>query len=261
MENANAIFEIKGLSKDFGGLRALNDLFLEIHEGDIFGIIGPNGSGKTTWLNVVTGFLRPTAGSIVFKGQSIVGWPPSQIAKRGLLRTFQLTSLFPNLTAEQNIIAGRHLETSNNVLMALFNTRNYRKEEMELREKADEIMSFMEMQERRDVLAKNLLSVEQRKLEIAIALAAEPELLLLDEPASGMNIEEATRLISLIRSIHQMGITIGIIEHNMRLVMGLCSRIAVLNYGEKIAEGTPQEIANNEEVISVYLGGEETAQG
>lgn len=253
-ESAMVILETKRLSKNFGGLKALDRLDLQIYQGEILGLIGPNGSGKTTYLNVITGFLKPTAGDLLYRSQSIVGLKPHQIAERGVIRTFQLTSLFPNLTVEENIIAGMHLKTKGRILGSFFNTRSYREEEMRLRQKAADILTFMEMQERQGMLAMNLPAVEQRKLEIAIALAGEPNLLLLDEPAAGMNPEESVRLLGLIRSIQQMGITILIIEHNMRVIMRLCTRVAVINYGVKIAEGTPQEISNNDEVISVYLG-------
>ena len=248
------ILQIKGLLKNFDGLRAVNELDIEIQQGEIFGLIGPNGSGKSTLLNLITGFLKPTAGEIVYKGVSIAGLRPYEIVKLGVSRTFQITSLMPNLTTEENIIAGLHLKTSGSVLGSFFRTTSYRKEETRLRQRAAEILTFMEMEERREVLARNLPFGEGSKLEIAIALAAEPELLLLDEPAAGMNMEEGVRLMNLIRSIQQMGITVLVIEHNMRVVMGLCTWVTVLNYGLKIGEGTPEEIVNNDKVISVYLG-------
>jgi branched-chain amino acid transport system ATP-binding protein len=248
------ILEMKRVSKDFGGLRALSELDIEIHESEILGIIGPNGAGKTTLLNVVTGFLKPTAGSIVYKEEPITNLKPFQIAEKGIVRTFQLTSLFPNLTTEENVIAGRHLKTRGNILGSILRRRSYRDGEMKLRKKATEILDFTGMLERRDSLARNLPGGDQRNLEIAIALATEPELLLLDEPAAGLNPEESVRLVSLIQSIQRMGITLAIIEHNMKVIMDVCSRIVVFDYGRKIAEGTPNEIINNDRVISVYLG-------
>jgi len=248
-----AILEIKELAKDFGGLRALNRLDIDVNEGEILGLVGPNGSGKTTWINVVTGFLKPNAGSIVYKGESIVGLEPFQIAGRGIIRTFQLTSTFSNLTAKENVISGRYLKASSSLVGSFFHSRSYREEEKRLSQKADEILAFLEMEGKGDMIAADMPSVDQRKLEIAIALAGEPELLLLDEPAAGMNPEEQVRVMNMIRSLQQSGIALVVVEHNMRVIMGLCTRIVVMNYGDKIAEGTPEEIANNEEVISVFL--------
>lgn len=256
-DSAVKILEGKRLSRDFGGLRALHELDIDVRQGEILGLIGPNGSGKTTLINVVTGFLELTAGNLLYKGQSIKDLKPHQIAERGIVRTFQLTSLLPNLTAEENIIAGRHLKTRGSMWSmwgSFFDTRSYRREEMKLRQKAAEILAFTEMEERRDMLARNLPAVEQKALEIAIALAAEPELLLLDEPAAGMNPQEVVKLLGLIQSIQRMGITIVVVEHNMKVIMGVCTRIVVLNYGAKIAEGTPVEISKNDTVIAVYLG-------
>ena len=180
-----AILEIRGLKKDFGGLTALDHLDVNISEGEIIGLVGPNGSGKTTWINVVTGFLKPTAGSMLYKGQSIVGLEPYQIAEMGIIRTFQLTSMFSNLTARENIISGRYLKTRHSLLgsffFSVFLSKGYREEEMKLRRRADEILTFMEMEGKGDMIAASMPSMDQRKLEIAIALAGEPELLLLDE--------------------------------------------------------------------------------
>lgn len=249
------ILNIKGITKDFKGLRALNKVDIDIHQNEIFGLIGPNGSGKTTLLNVITGFLQPTEGQIIYKGEPITGLKPHKVTQRGIARTFQLTSLCPNLTLEENIITGRHLKTSSSTLGSLFHTRSYREEETKLRQKARELLAFLEVEEQRDVLAKHLPFGDQRKLEIAIALATDPELLLMDEPATGMNPDEQLRVMNLIRLIvTQMGITVIIIEHNMRVIMRVCTSIAVLNYGVKLAEGPPEEIAHNDKVISVYLG-------
>jgi branched-chain amino acid transport system ATP-binding protein len=248
------VLETKGLSKDFGGLRALEEVNLEIQEGEIFGLIGPNGSGKTTCFNLITGFLKPSAGSVIYKGKSIASLKPFQIAKRGIIRTFQITSLFPDLTSEENIIIGQYLRTRGDIWGAIIRSKAYREEEDKVVERAREVLDFVGMGKRLDIIAKNLSFGEERKLEIAIALAVEPKVLLLDEPAAGMSPDESTKLMDLIRSIRNMGITVLIVEHNMRVVMELCSRIAVLNYGVKIAEGDPEEIANNDEVTSVYIG-------
>jgi len=248
------MLNIKGLQKDFDGLKVLEHVDIKIKQNEIFGLVGPNGSGKTTMLNIITGFLRPTAGEITYKGEPITGLKPHEISQRRIVRTFQLSSLYPNLTVEQNIITGSHLKASSGLLSSFFQTRRYREEERALKEKAEEILSFMDMIKQKDVLAKNLPFGDDRKLEIAIALATDPELLLMDEPAAGMNPEEQERLIKLIELISQMGITILIIEHNMRVIMRLCTAVAVLGYGIKLAEGTPEEIARDERVISVYLG-------
>jgi branched-chain amino acid transport system ATP-binding protein len=249
-----ALLELRGLTKSFGGLTALDRLDLKIDNGEILGLVGPNGSGKTTCLNVITGFLAPTAGNILYKGESIVGLKPHQIAKRGIARTSQLTSTFFSLTTKENVILGRYLKANGSFLGSFFQSRSYREEEKRLSRQADEILTFLEMEDTASAVASEIPSVDQRKLEVAIALAGEPDLLLLDEPAAGMNPEEQDRAMSTIRSLQKSGLTLVIVEHNMKVIMGLCTRIVVLNYGNKIAEGTPEEISSNEEVISVYLG-------
>jgi branched-chain amino acid transport system ATP-binding protein len=249
------LLSIKGVSKNFRGLRALDKVNIDVPKGHIFGLIGPNGSGKTTLLNVITGFIRPTKGQVLYKGEPITGLKPHAVTQRGIARTFQLASVYPNLTVEENIIVGRHLKIRSGTLGSFFHTPSYRLEQSKLRQKARELMALLEVEERRDVLAKNLAFGDERKLEIAIALASEPELLLMDEPAAGMNPDEQLRLMRFVRAMTaEFGITVVIIEHNMRVIMGLCRSIAVLDYGVKMAEGTPDEIANNEKVISAYLG-------
>jgi branched-chain amino acid transport system ATP-binding protein len=248
------ILGIKGMEKDFKGLKVLHNVDMSVNQNGIFGLIGPNGSGKTTLLNIITGFLRPTAGEVIYKGRSITSLKPHEVAQRRIARTFQLSSLYPNLTVEDNIITGSHLKASSSLLGSFFQTRRYVEEDRMLKEKARKILSFMDMEKQRHMLAKNLPFGDERKLEIAIALATDPELLLMDEPAAGMNPEEQARLINLIQLMAQMGITMIIIEHNMRVIMKVCTSIAVLSYGIKVAEGTPEEIAHNEKVISVYLG-------
>ena len=249
-----AILRVDGLTKDFGRMRALNSVDLNVQQGEILGLIGPNGSGKTTMLNVITGFLEATAGSTTYKEILLTGLKPHQIAKRGVTRTFQLTSLFPNLTVVENIIRGKHLYSQSTFFGSFFWSKSYRKEETRLRQEAMDILTFVNMEEKGDLVSRNLPAAEQRILEIAIALASKPELLLLDEPASGMNAPEAISAMGLIRSIQQTGTTVVVVEHNMKVIMQLCSRIAVLNQGVKIAEGTPEEISKDEQVISVYLG-------
>lgn len=248
------LLEVTEITKDFKGLRALHRIDLAIHQGEIFGLIGPNGSGKTTLFNIITGFLHPTVGQVLFKGGPITGLKPNQIVGLGIGRVFQLSSFFSNLSAKENIVVARHLRTANNIFGSLINTRAYRQEEAKLEQKAVELLAFIGLAERRDTVARNLPYGEQRELELAMALAAEPELLLLDEPATGMNPEETARFMDLIRQLQQSGITILVVEHNMRVVMGLCTRIAVIDFGVKIAEGTAKEITSNDKVISVYLG-------
>ena len=252
------ILETKALGVRFGGLHALRHVDLDVHEGDIFGVIGPNGAGKTTFFNVVSGFIRPTEGSVVYSGQDITACEAHVAARKGLVRTFQITSLFPDLTVEENISIGRHLHRGGDGLRALglglWESREARRD----RERAREIAGFLQIDDVLNEPAKNVSFGDQRKLEIGIALAAEPKLLLLDEPAAGLNLAEAMRLVGLVEAIRQRGTTILIVEHNMKVVVEVCDRIAVLNYGEKIVEGAPKEILLSEEVRRVYLGEGET---
>lgn len=249
-----SILKVEGLTKDFGGLRALDNVTFNVEQGEILGLIGPNGSGKSTVLNVVTGFLPASAGQVTFRDKRITGLKPHQIAQSGSVRTFQLTSLFPNLTVLENIFRGRHIGSKSSFLGSFFQTSSYRREESRLQQEAMEVLQFVNLEQKSDMLAANLPAAEQRILEIAIGLSAKPELLLLDEPAAGMNLSEAFRAMELVRAIKQRGITVVIIEHNMKVIMQLCSRIVVLNQGTKIAEGTPQDISTNQEVIEIYLG-------
>jgi branched-chain amino acid transport system ATP-binding protein len=249
------VLETKALARHFGGLKALDGVDLAVEEAEIFGLIGPNGSGKTTTLNVISGFLPATAGSTSYRGATITGLKPFQIARRGLVRTFQLTSVFGNLTVLENLVHASHLRTRSTLLGCLLHSPGYRREEERLRAGAAEVLAFVGLPpQRHGVKARNLSAGEQRYLELAIALAADPDILLLDEPATGLNHEEAERVVSLIRSIRDRGTTVVLVEHNMRVIMSICSRIAVLNLGRKIAEGTPQEIAADEGVVAAYLG-------
>ena len=252
------ILKTKALGVRFGGLHALRHVDLDVHEGDIFGVIGPNGAGKTTFFNVVSGFIRPTEGSVVYSGQDITACEAHVAARKGLVRTFQITSLFPDLTVEENISIGRHLHRGDDGLRALglglWESREARRDH----ERAREIAGFLQIDDVLNEPAKNVSFGDQRKLEIGIALAAEPKLLLLDEPAAGLNLAEAMRLVGLVEAIRQRGTTILIVEHNMKVVVEVCDRIAVLNYGEKIVEGAPKKILLSEEVRRVYLGEGET---
>jgi len=249
------ILEIKELIKDFLGLRAINNVSIDVREKEIFGLIGPNGSGKTTLFNLITGFLKPNKGLIFYKGQLISGKEPYEIARLGLLRTFQLVNLFPNLTVEENIIAGCHLISTDSFVSSIFYNKGFRKSIKKIDSRAQEIMEFLNLSIYKNVIAKSLPLGEERKLELAITLASNPSFLLLDEQWAGMNQKESVELSRCIKNIRdEVGITMIVVEHNMSVVMELCDRIAVLDYGSKIAEGTPREIATNKTVISVYLG-------
>ena len=250
----HAFLRINDLSIAFGGLRALNDVSFHIPKGKIISLIGPNGAGKTTFLNILTGFLKPQKGSIIYKAEDITGLSPFSIAYRGILRTFQAITLLPNLTVFQNLLTGFHCKTMGGLIGSILNTRSFRREEALIRENALEILKKFEMEKQADVIARNLPYGDQRKLGIAIALAGGPELLLLDEPATGMNPDESIKLMDIIKELKHSGITMLLIEHDMKVVMGISEHIIVLDHGEKIAEGTPQEISQNKDVITVYLG-------
>jgi branched-chain amino acid transport system ATP-binding protein len=250
------LLEARNLSLYFGGLPAVRNVDLALQEKKITGLIGPNGAGKTTLFNLISGFLNPSSGTVFYRDEIISGLPPHGIARRGIVRTYQKTSIFPGASVFTNITIGTHLWTKSGLWDALCRTSRSRKEIVETERKAREVLEFMELTKYEHSLAKNLPYGEQRRLEIAIAMACNPQLLLLDEPAAGMNPEETVRLMETIRKIRDRGITILLVEHDMKMVMGVCERIVVLNYGEKIAEGTPKEITENPEVIKVYLGDE-----
>ena len=236
MRGGNDLLEIKSLTKKFGGLIAVNNVSFKVRENEIVGLIGPNGAGKTTLLNMITGFLKPTSGSIFFLGKDITGFPPYYLAKLGIVRTFQNTSIFPNLSVFQNIEIATHL---------------YRENYKDI----NEILKKLELEEYSRECAKSLPYGIQRKLEIAIALAVKPKLLLLDEPAAGMNPEETLELINCLKNIkEEKKFSLIIVDHNMKFITNICDRIVVLHRGEKIAEGSPREILNSKEVIEIYLG-------
>jgi branched-chain amino acid transport system ATP-binding protein len=251
------LLDIKGLRKHFGGLVAIDDLSFHIEKEKILGLIGPNGAGKSTAFNLITGVYAPTAGEVKFKGEDITGLRPSKIAAKGILRTWQVSALFANMTVLQSVIIGCHLRGKVGFWQAIRGGASVQEKEEDVQEKATRILHHMGLAEHRDMLSKNLPHGYRRRLGIAIALGADPELLLLDEPASGMNPDETRELMALIRKINKEGITVLLVEHNMRAVMSTCDRIVVLVYGKKIAEGLPQEIAQNREVIQAYLGGSE----
>ena len=248
-----AFFSVKNLSKHFGGLVANNSIDLEVEKGEIRGVIGPNGAGKTTFFNVVSGFYAPTSGTVEFKGQVISGLHSSKIAKLGAVRTFQRAALFPDFSVLDNVVIARHLNADTSLMNAIFGHRN--KAEAGNIERSKEIIEFLGLKKEQDNLALNLSHGHQRVLGVAMALATEPELLMLDEPVAGMNSAEKAVMVGLIKKIRDnWGITVLLVEHDMKTVMSLCDKITVLDFGQKLAEGIPDEIINNEKVIEAYLG-------
>jgi len=248
------LLQTKNLTKSFGGLTAVSDLNIKVNKGEIVGLIGPNGAGKTTVFNLITSFFPPTKGNVIFKGEDITGLKPDKIAKKGIVRTFQLTRLFGEYSVVKNVLMAQHLRSHMNFWLEFLMPFSTRSREAALLQHAEEILNLMGLYEKRNELAKNLPHGHQRSLGISIALSVQPELLLLDEPTTGMNPEESKTMMQRIQNIADTGMTIVLIEHDMKVVMGLCHRIIVLNYGRKIAEGTPQEIIENSEVIQAYLG-------
>lgn len=252
------MLEIKGLSKSFGGVTAVSSVSLRVAENAVSALIGPNGAGKSTLLNAISGIEPPDEGEVLFSGERINGQSPVRIARKGLSRTFQHLELFGEMTVLENIMVGRYAKTKAGFLSSGFRLPFVAKEERESRETGEEILAYIKLTHRRDELASNLPIGEQRILEIGRALATEPKLLLLDEPAAGLNIRETKELGELIKRIRsEKGVTIILVEHDMDLVMHISDRITVLNFGEVIAEGTPLEVQKNPEVIAAYLGEEE----
>jgi len=251
------MLQLNNISKNFGGLKVLQDVNFTVPQGGIFGLIGPNGAGKTTVFNLITGLLRASGGSIAFDGQDIGKVAPHKITERGIARTFQNIRVFKEMTLLENVVVGMHDHMDYGLAGLLLNLPGYRKIEARARERALELLSWVRLDHKAQLLADSLSYGEQRKLEFARALATKPKLLLLDEPVAGMNPSEKTELMTEILNIKERGFSIFMIEHDMRFVMGLCDRIAVLNFGRIIAEGTPDQIKNNQEVIEAYLGKEE----
>ncbi len=245
---------VQNLDKHFGGLKAVNQVNFTVREGDFFGLIGPNGAGKTTIFNLVSGFLRPSGGTIRYGGVDVTHQAAHVIASHGMARTFQKINVFPDLTVLENVLTGRHLQTKAGFVGSLFQTGAWRREEKRARDRAMEILQSVGLSSWEHRLAKHLPFGSQRALGIAVALATEPKLLLLDEPASGMNSEDKKYIAQLIRRIHDSGITILLVEHDMSLVMTLCRHILVVDFGTMIAEGTPEEVRQNQKVIEIYLG-------
>lgn len=248
-----AILEIRNVTKKFGGLTALDDVSFQIEQGEIRGLIGPNGAGKSTMFKNIAGFQTPTMGSILYEGKNIEGKKPHRIAEMGVVRTFQETTLFQELSVFENALIGAHISARTDIFSAILGLDSKKQEAAA--DKVMEVLQFMGLADRKDQLASQLPLGSQRALALSIALVSEPKLMLMDEPFAGMNAEETKHMMDLTRKVQKSGVTIVLVEHDMKTVMGLCDYLTVLNFGQVLAQGAPEDIRSNEKVIEAYLGG------